>query len=157
MDYLISRIGLSWQTRNTRQLGAQPPEVLHLERLEKARTKEEKPQPSRSELPPCLCMEQNAKGRVGNCAITYSDNHDYTWTLSKTRLWIHARLLLKSAPWINVHGHLLYIMNRRIRGPYVRWYFGRLSRTVRGAPYRWKAVGPPTRLGVCALFLLSTY
>ena len=39
----------------------------------------------------------------------------------KTRLWIIARLLLKSSPWTNVHGHLLYIVNRRIRGPYVRW------------------------------------
>jgi len=48
MNYLISRIGLSWQTRNSRQLGAKPTAVLHLERLEKAQTKEEKPHPSRS-------------------------------------------------------------------------------------------------------------
>lgn len=90
LGQLFSLGEFGWQTGNGGQLGAQPVAILHLERLEKARAEEKESHSPRSGLPSCLCMEPNAKGRVGDCAKSHSDNHDHPGATLQTRLRIIA-------------------------------------------------------------------
>ena len=89
--------------------------VIRVEGLVETRTEEKESSAPRSGQPPRLCRGQNAQRRMGNRTESDSDHHDNFGTPCKPRIRIPARLLFTSAPRTNVHGLLLYILNRRIR------------------------------------------
>ena len=67
--------------------------ILHLARLEKTRTKEEKPHTIGRRPRPRLCLEQNEERRLGSCPKSYLRHNHYPKTLETKRIPVPDRIV----------------------------------------------------------------
>ena len=67
--------------------------ILHLARLEKTRTKEEKPHTIGRWPRPRLCLEQNEERRLGSCTKPYFSHNHHPKTLETKRIPVLDRII----------------------------------------------------------------
>ena len=134
----------------------QPDTILHLDGLEEAGAKTEKPDQAWSRSGSCLPMEPEQKRRVGNCTKPDSE-HDHNGskthpaglrTVADPLLQSKSTLPKFTTIWLLSVAEVSHCLaNRRIRDPYVRW-------CVRLSPSVYLA-GQSTRLAVRCFFCYS--
>ena len=78
------------QTERGRQLATQQTASLYMARLEETRAEKEKPDKLRRTNRQSVCIQPNAKGRMGNSTKPDTDNHSHTGKAAKERLRIAA-------------------------------------------------------------------
>src|SRR5690606_25631403 len=86
MVNLLSRYEYYGEIARHRQLATESTAILHLARLEKTRTKEEKPHTIGCRPRPRLCLEQNEKRWLGGCPKSYLRHNHYPKTLETNRI-----------------------------------------------------------------------